>query len=527
MDSLKDKLLKLKETLEKGMKNGGIGGPGAVKSGAVLPSLPKASKPGSTNSATPSVGKAPEGKKNPIKQAEQTQNKDIKDIKMKEAQAALSMKKKEEIAPEGSKNRETYEKEFLKYDTNGQWSLDKSDEEAAKKLKQVMGSKLRDKGSATRDERKAKIKSIMGDEHKSRSSKGPKTTFKDKAPSDKPKVLRRKAGEKKGLTSKDRKDKETRAKVETKLKDPEYKRKALVHNAKERQAVKDKETTYDNAVKEHDPDQRPAVAQKKRGQAFITQFNRRKNAPDKKLIDKENRGELKVKKTAREEMIEFLEKAKDDSIAFRANLPKTAEGKDRSAGAQYIKDAKAHAERKDAIRAKRALKEAKDAKGLTRMADKEEEESIEPKGSKMASKTTIGKIKPKKVEHDEVTRTERKAASDEEVVKFDTNGQWSLNKSGYKGYTEADNAKRKANNLSEGTGIHTMDRIKQYGGSGPDAASKEAKKAFKMSAKNPTHIKNADGKVTDVVHSSGRKKGKSVFESEEHKTQHLAELNKV
>ena len=60
-----------------------------------------------------------------------------------------------------------------------------------------------------------------------------------------------------------------------------------------------------------------------------------------------------------------------------------------------------------------------------------------------------------------------------------------IEKSGYKGYTEEDNARRKANNLSEGTGIRTMDRIKRYGGSGPSAAAKEAKEMNRKSKKNP------------------------------------------
>ena len=109
MSTLKHKLLKLKEVLEKGMKNGGIGGKGSVKSGAILPSLPKIGSV-NNNSATPSTGISQGSKKDPMKQAEQTQNKDIKDIKMKEAQAHLK-------APKGT--------EMIKFDNNGQWSLEK------------------------------------------------------------------------------------------------------------------------------------------------------------------------------------------------------------------------------------------------------------------------------------------------------------------------------------------------------------------------------------------------------------------
>src|SRR5690606_2560563 len=48
-----------------------------------------------------------------------------------------------------------------------------------------------------------------------------------------------------------------------------------------------------------------------------------------------------------------------------------------------------------------------------------------------------------------------------------------MDKSGYKGYTPEDNARRKASNIGD-TDIKSMPRIKQYGGSGPDAAAKEA-----------------------------------------------------
>ena len=107
MDSLEKKLNDLKDQLIKAMKQGGLGGAGSVKAGAVLPSINKLPKVGN-NSATPSVGKAPTSKKNPLKAAEQIQNKDIKDIKMKEAQSALK-------GPE-----------MIKFEKNGQWSLDKS-----------------------------------------------------------------------------------------------------------------------------------------------------------------------------------------------------------------------------------------------------------------------------------------------------------------------------------------------------------------------------------------------------------------
>ena len=97
--------------LSKGMKNSGIGGKGAVKLGAVKPSIKAVSlkQPGSTNSSTPSIGKAPASKKDSMLAAQQIQNKDIKDIKMKEAQAHM-----------------------VKFEKNGQWSMQKADDVSVK-----------------------------------------------------------------------------------------------------------------------------------------------------------------------------------------------------------------------------------------------------------------------------------------------------------------------------------------------------------------------------------------------------------
>jgi hypothetical protein len=94
MEELEKKLRELKELLEKGMNNVGLGGAGSVKAGLVLPSLSKLPKAGNNSLAgqvkIPNV--TPATKKSPVKSAEQTQNKDIKDLKMKEAQAQLVTK---------------------------------------------------------------------------------------------------------------------------------------------------------------------------------------------------------------------------------------------------------------------------------------------------------------------------------------------------------------------------------------------------------------------------------------------------
>lgn len=117
-DSLVNKLILLRKALEeiaeldKSMSNSGLGGPGSVKAGAVLPNKTfKVKKPGNNSIASkikiPSV--APQSNKDPIKSIQQIHNKDIKDIKMKEAQAKFG--------------------EVMKTSANGQWSLEKSDNE--------------------------------------------------------------------------------------------------------------------------------------------------------------------------------------------------------------------------------------------------------------------------------------------------------------------------------------------------------------------------------------------------------------
>lgn len=100
------------EEFKKAMKQGGLGGTGSVKGGAVLPSINKMPKPGNNSQATKMgiPGLKQTTKKNPLKSAEQTQNKDIKDMRMKEAKATLQAK-----VPE-----------MIKFEKNGQWSIEKS-----------------------------------------------------------------------------------------------------------------------------------------------------------------------------------------------------------------------------------------------------------------------------------------------------------------------------------------------------------------------------------------------------------------
>lgn len=107
LENLENKITNLK----KAMNNSGIGGVGSVKAGAVLPNkVPKGPKIGHNSLASkvkiPSVTN--QSKKDPMRSIQQIQNKDIKDLKMKEAAAAL--------VP------------VVKFEKNGQWSINKADD---------------------------------------------------------------------------------------------------------------------------------------------------------------------------------------------------------------------------------------------------------------------------------------------------------------------------------------------------------------------------------------------------------------
>ena len=93
------------------MKNGGLGGRGSIKAGAILPSLKAVTPNKNNNSATPSTGIAQASKKNPIKQVEQIQDKGTKNMKMKQVKSQLAIKNEQEV---------------VKYDDKGQWSIEKS-----------------------------------------------------------------------------------------------------------------------------------------------------------------------------------------------------------------------------------------------------------------------------------------------------------------------------------------------------------------------------------------------------------------
>lgn len=63
--------------------------------------------------------------------------------------------------------------------------------------------------------------------------------------------------------------------------------------------------------------------------------------------------------------------------------------------------------------------------------------------------------------------------------------------SNYNGYTVEHNLKRKSNNMDSGKEENlpqTMNRTKQYGGSGPSSAAKEAKEMREKSKNNPVKV---------------------------------------
>ena len=86
MDKLLAKLHEIKKSLK----------PGTVEGGRNMPTIKtpfdNGPKTNSTTGTQKLKGIGPGSKVNPVKQAEQVQNQDIKDIKMKEAQAALKVK---------------------------------------------------------------------------------------------------------------------------------------------------------------------------------------------------------------------------------------------------------------------------------------------------------------------------------------------------------------------------------------------------------------------------------------------------
>jgi hypothetical protein len=350
MSNLEDKLLELKELLEKGMKNSGLGGVGSVKAGAVLPSISKMPKPGNASQAgaVGIPGQASASKVNPIKSAEQTHNKDIKDIKMKEAHAQLAMKK-----GEGEDLYHIHE--------NG-----------------------------------VKITSTP-------------MTLKD---------IHEKHG-----------------------------------------GVKKLESSGFRVI-QHKPEE---VKIAKNGQWSLDDMEKSEKAPE---FDGEYHGQTHVKSTERGHRV----------VRFPGKDPHTGEAKTYAKKVPnkiHITHKWDHNNKKwEHISTKDHLAEH------THSAPKSLNEHAHEKAQAYEAEKNKPKVevKPKTIRRS----ADIKKSLDELVDE--------LEKSGYKGYTPEDNARRKANNIGETTGIHTMNSVKAYGGSGPSAADREAKEMRAKSKKNPVKV---------------------------------------
>ena len=351
MSKLEDKLLELKELLEKGMKNSGIGGVGSVKNkGAVLPSISKMPKPGHVSQAgtTGIPGQAAASKKSPIKSAEQTHNKDIKDIKMKEAHAELAMKK-----GEGEDLYHIHE--------NG-----KAITSTPMTLKDI-------------HEKHGGVKKLEGSGFR---------------------------------------------------------------------------------VVQHKPEE---VKIAKNGQWSLDDMEKSEKAPE---FDGDYHGQVHVKSTERGHRI----------VRFPGKDQHTGETK---TFAKKVPN-KVHITHKwDSNSKKWEHLHTKDH--LQHEAPKEVK-TTDAHAHDKAQAYETDKNKPKV----EVKPKTIRRSSDIKKALDELNE--TLDKSGYKGYTPEDNARRKANNTGETTGIHTMDSIKAYGGSGPSAADKEAKEMKAKSKKNPVKV---------------------------------------
>lgn len=139
-------------------------------------------------------------------------------------------------------------------------------------------------------------------------------------------VLIKKPGEKKGLTPNERSHKE----LENRLKsDPKFREEALSgnqneFNLKQQKEEKDKTSAknqktlaefkekkenkgYDDSVKHGEPLEITPVATRKRSGPFIDQFKRRKESMDRKLENKESRGEFKKASEKLGDLIKSLE----------------------------------------------------------------------------------------------------------------------------------------------------------------------------------------------------------------------------
>jgi hypothetical protein len=95
-------------------------------------------------------------------------------------------------------------------------------------------------------------------------------------------------------------------------------------------------------------------------------------------------------------------------------------------------------------------------------------------------------------------------SEDAEVVKFESNGQWSIKKSGYgpKGsgqYSDADNAKRKANNIDNIDSLGNMGCVKDYGASNPKVIDMQMRRLKSLNRKQPVKTAKDDPKLATML----------------------------
>ncbi len=114
----------------------------------------------------------------------------------------------------------------------------------------------------------------------------------------------------------------------------------------------------------------------------------------------------------------------------------------------------------------------------------------------------------------------KKEEDEQEVTKFESNGQWHIEKSGYGPkksgqYSDADNARRKANNTDQIDSLGNMGRVKNYGPSNPKVIDIQDRRVRRMNRKQPVKTfsqeeiaaMNAEGK-----YGAGKKVAKSWVE---------------
>jgi hypothetical protein len=435
MDKLEENLLQIKDLLEKGMNNAGIGGPGAVKAGAVLPSINKMPKLGNVSIAgkVKIPGQASISKKNPINVAEQTHNKDIKDIKMKEAHANIVMQKSDEIS----------------IADNGQWSLN---EEYLNKGKMMQGIKTAALGSAL-------AIGAMAPQAKASSFDNqvnitPTTTIQNTASNTEgsaikaPKILN---------------NLEIEARDKYQARPNENTAKMPLNQI--RMANKQIMSNYLNNV--NDP------GDSTRYEDSHDQF--KKDFPHVALYPEP------VAKSDEVSIIDngqwFFNKSilPDPTKTMQRELEsKHEKAEPEFSGVEHLEYLR-HESHENGIRRK-------------------EGKNLQDANIKIAKRHIEGAKKAHKANNKDATKAYINAAKEALNVKKSLKERLddiveTLDKSNYPGiYDQSDNAKRKAKNTGETTGIHSMDNVKSYGGSGPSAAAKEAKIMRAKSKKMPVKV---------------------------------------